>query len=135
MEYAVAACSAVVQQEDRVLLVRRGRPPAADRWALPGGKVELGETVDQAVAREVKEETGLPVRVGELIGYRDAISTASDGVHHHYVILCFRAVPASTNAVAGDDAGEVRWVKASEIGQFDLVPGVFEMLAKAGFTR
>lgn len=94
----------------RLLVVERGNPPAAGRWSLPGGKVEPGERLTDAVAREVREETGLTVEVGGLVGYAEA---ASDGAH--YLILDFEATVTSGDLAAGDDAADVRWMSRSEL--------------------
>ncbi len=109
-----------------MLLVRRGNPPAAGRWAFPGGRVEPQESLSCAVEREVAEETGLEVQCGELIGVAEHISDS-----RHYVILDY-AVECSPVAVptAGDDAAEARFVSFAELesGSLPLSVGMREFL-------
>lgn len=122
------AVGAVVIDGNRLLLVRRGRSPACGRWSVPGGRVEPGETLAQAVVRELREETGLDVACGELLGWVERI-----GPGHHFVILDFRAeVVGGTEAVAGDDAAEVAWVDLDRVASFDLVDGLAEFLVERG---
>ncbi|MDH3681036.1 MAG: NUDIX domain-containing protein [Acidimicrobiia bacterium] len=122
---------AVVVRRDRILLIRRGRGPAQGLWSVPGGRVEFGETLQEAVVREVAEETGLDVVCGPYIGYVERI-----GPHHHYVILDFWADPIAdeTLLVAGDDAAEAAWVPLTELSEFALVSGMLEFLADHGIV-
>lgn len=122
------AGAVVIDEAGRLLLVLRARPPAVGRWSLPGGHVETGETTEQAVAREVAEETGLVVDVGPEVGAvrRDA----PDG--RVYDIRDHLAAPVGGTLRAGDDAADVRWVDAAAYAALDdagdLVPGLTDAL-------
>src|SRR5262249_22970106 len=113
---------AIVIEGARVLLVQRGRPPGLDKWSIPGGLVDVGESVEAAVRREVTEECGLRVRVHDLVGFVDRILRDAAGrVQYHYVILDFLATPEDgTAARAGDDARAVRWAALDELARLDL---------------
>lgn len=128
---------AIAVDDDALLLVRRGRPPAVGQWSVPGGRVEWGETVAHAVVREVAEETGVEVVCGELIGWVErmvAASEASPG--YHFVIMDFAVTVLSTGEpVAGDDAAEVRWVPLYEVSEYDLVDGLAEFLHDHGIIE
>jgi len=116
----------VTDADGRLLLIRRRHEPGAGRWSLPGGRVEPGETAAEATAREVAEETGLRVEVGDEVG--SVRRPAPDG--RVFVIRDFRCRPLDPTAVprAGDDAGDVRWVDAAAYADLDaagaLVPGL-----------
>jgi 8-oxo-dGTP diphosphatase len=119
---------AVVIDAERLLLVKRGNPPGAGLWAVPGGRVERGETMEAAVAREVAEETGLGVMVGPFLGWVERISDS-----HHFVIGDFRAeCLGNTDLRAGDDAADAAWVPLGALSEWDLVPGLLDFLIEHG---
>ena len=119
---------AVAVEDDRILLVRRGRGPAAGEWAVPGGRVEEGETLAEAVVRELAEETGVEAVCDDLVGWVERIG---DG--YHFVILDFWVTVLSDRApVAGDDAAEVAWVPLEEMAELPLVEGLAEFLHQHG---
>ncbi|MCB1014909.1 MAG: NUDIX domain-containing protein [Acidimicrobiales bacterium] len=119
-----ACVGAVVVDDDRLLLVRRGRGAAAGTWSVPGGRIEAGETVQEAVLRELREETGLEGVCGELVGWAERID---DG--HHAVILDFAVtVLDAAEPVAGDDAAEAQWVPIWDVAELNLAPGLAEFL-------
>jgi len=131
--YPVPSCHALVRQGNQILLVRRGRPPFEGYWSLPGGSVELGERVEEAVIREVREETGLSVAVSRFLGYADGIQHDSTGrVQYHHVILYFEAEVTGGELRAGDDTSCVRWVPITEVRQLPVTDAVERCLRWSG---
>ncbi|MCL4302795.1 MAG: NUDIX hydrolase [Anaerolineae bacterium] len=118
------AVGAVVTHQDKVLLVLRGQPPAKDMWAIPGGSVNLGETLQAAAEREVLEETGLKIKAGEVIYTFDAIVRDEAGrIQFHYVILDLKAKaldPAQPLQPA-DDVYDAAWFSLADLDRPDLV--------------
>jgi ADP-ribose pyrophosphatase YjhB (NUDIX family) len=123
---AEVAVGAVLVRDGRLLLVRRGRGVAVGRWSLPGGRVEPGERLADAVRRELREETGLDVTVGALCGVAERISEQA-----HYVILDFW-VTADGVPAAGDDAAAVTWADRAALDRLELVDGLVEFLSVNG---
>ena len=116
-------------RDDQLLLVRRGHGPAAGEWSIPGGHVEYGESLPEALVREFSEETGLDVVVDELVGWAEQIDPAA-----HLVIFDFAVTVLDDDqiAVAGSDAAEVRWVDVGELNDLRLVDGLVEFLDAHG---
>ena len=123
------AVGAVAVRDDELLLVRRGQGPAAGEWSVPGGRVQVGEELHEAVVREVTEETGLEVVVDRFLGWVERI-----GETHHFVILDFVVTPLDPGQapVAGDDAAEAVWVPLSELDGLHLVDGLLDFLVDHG---
>ncbi len=122
------AVGAVAVYDGELLLVRRGHGPAAGQWAMPGGRVEPGELVAQAVVRELAEETGLEGVCGPLVGWTEIIDD-----EHHFVVLDFEVTVLDPGAlVAGDDAAEARWVPLGDVCDLALVDGLAEFLHEHG---
>lgn len=126
------AVGAVVLRGEEILLVRRARGAAVGKWAIPGGRVEFGEGLKAAVAREVREETGLDVTVGRFLGWAERMG--DDPGPYHYVILDFAAEAVDPTAVPhpGDDADDAAWVPANALETYPLVAGLVEFLRRVG---
>ncbi len=122
---------AVVIHDGRVLLVQRGQPPAEGFWAIPGGSVELGETLQSAAEREIKEETGVIIQASEPVYTFDMIEKDAHGrIRFHYVIIDLHAVYVGGHLRPGTDARQARWVTPSELDDLKVNPGTRELLAK-----
>ena len=109
----VACVGALVWRDDEILLVRRGKPPREGQWSIPGGRIEFGELMRYAAAREVREETGCEVEIAHLC---DVVDSVEEGIHA--VLVDFNARWVSGEPVAGDDAAEARFVKFDEIRDY-----------------
>ena len=129
MERPQVCVGAVAIDDGKLLLVRRGRGPAQGEWSVPGGRVEPGETVGEAVVRELAEQTGVEALCGPLLGWVERI-----GDDHHFVILDFVVglLDVDASPVAGDDAAEVAWVPLQELSEIRLVAGLHEFLTETG---
>lgn len=120
-ERPVVGVGGVVIRDGAVLLVQRAAEPLAGRWSLPGGVVELGETLEEAVVRELREETGLTVRVLELVEAFERITRDDKGrARYHYVLLDYLCQLVSGRAQAGSDVQAVAWVRPEEFGAYEL---------------
>lgn len=117
----VCAGAVIRDGDGRLLLVRRGRPPSAGLWSVPGGRLEAGETPQQAAVREVREETGLDVTVGALL------ATVEIG---EFLVHDFAAEVVGGELRAGDDASDVRWCSFDEAALLPLTPGLLEELRR-----
>jgi len=128
----VLAVSAAIFRGGKVLIVRRARKPALGIYTLPGGGVETGETLIEAVIREVHEETALAIEPAGLAGYREAIvRDAQSGVERHFVILCFAARWRGGEPVLNDELDDARWVDPAEIASLHTTEGLAEIVAAA----
>lgn len=134
----------VVIDAGRALLIRRGSAPLQGQWSIPGGALNVGETLAQGVARELAEETGLEVSVVELIEVFERIFPAPPGgdgtpgdparPQYHFVILDYLCELRGGTLAAGSDATDLAWVREDELGQYDLTAAVTGVLRKA-FAR
>lgn len=121
--------SLTLDPNGRVLLIRRGRPPFEGRWALPGGFVEIGETVEEACIRETREETGVDVEIESILG---VFSRPDRDPRGHTVSIVFRCRPVGGSAAGGDDAAEARWFGPEEAKALPLAFDHAEIVARAG---
>ena len=126
------AVSAAVVRDGQVLVVRRARPPANGLFSLPGGVVEAGETLHQALQREVMEETGITIEPVALAGFRETISRdGEDRVERHFVILPFAARWIAGEPRLNEELSEARWVRPAELADLATTPGLAAIVANA----
>jgi ADP-ribose pyrophosphatase YjhB (NUDIX family) len=127
------AASAAIVRDSKVLIVRRARPPAKDVYTLPGGVVEAGETLHEAVVREIREETGLTIEPVKLAGHREAIKRNADGrVERHFVIMCFASrLVSGTPAAKDDEIAEILWCHPAELEKLNTTEGLAEIVHSA----
>jgi ADP-ribose pyrophosphatase len=129
-DFPRVAVGAVVFKADKILLVLRGKPPAESQWAIPGGCVELGETLQEAAQREILEETGIVIQAGKPVYTFDAVERDKNGrIRFHYVIVDLAAEYISGEIRAGDDAADARWL-ASEDLQYQNVSATTRKLLR-----
>jgi 8-oxo-dGTP diphosphatase len=126
------AVSAAIFRDGKVLIVRRARPPAHGLYTLPGGGVELGETLEQAVIREVREETALEIEPIELAGFRQAIARDGEGrVERHFVVLPFAARFISGEISLNEELAEAHWLDPAELHGLKTTEGLAQIVAAA----
>jgi len=133
-ERPIVGVGAVIINQERVLLVKRGNPPLQGSWSLPGGVVEVGETLREATQREAREETGLTVEAGEVIEVLDRIIRDDNGkgsVHYHYVLIDFLCRLRGGELLAGGDAAAAEWATEDELKKFKLDKLAMDVIAKA----
>jgi ADP-ribose pyrophosphatase YjhB (NUDIX family) len=115
------AVGVVVWKDDKVLLIRRAKPPRSGQWSIPGGAQELGETVRDTALREVKEETGLDIAVTDFIEVVDFIERDDAGdVLYHYTLVDWSAEWRDGEAIPGDDVSEILWIDPDELERFGI---------------
>ena len=131
--HPAVAVGAIVIDKGAILLVKRDREPARGQWSLPGGRVELGETLREALVREVREETSVDVEIDGLIGVAERVVRNDDGeISFHYVILDYVCAARTTAVKAGDDVSDARWIPVGELADMHLTAGLLEFLADRG---
>lgn len=123
------AVSAVIFRDGKVLLVRRARSPGNGLYSLPGGRVEFGESLHAALAREVNEETGLDIDIVGLAGWREVLPSASGG--GHYLIMSFAARWAAGEPVLNDEHDDFKWLAPGAFGDLKLTGGLLEVVEAA----
>jgi len=127
--------SAAIVRDGKILVVRRAQPPAQGVLTLPGGVVEVGETLMEAVAREVREETGMAIAPVALAGFREAIvRDPQDRVERHFVILCFASRWQAGEPALNEELSEAHWLDPADLAGLQTTPGLAEIVA-AAFER
>lgn len=130
-QYPLLGVGAIIVSGDKVLLVRRANPPLQGEWSLPGGLVETGETTQEAVAREVLEETGLQIEPVKLVEVFERILRDSEGrVEYHFVLIDYLCRITSGDAHAASDVSDVRWAKLDELAPLAVAPETCEVIRK-----
>ena len=127
--------SAVILEGNDILLVKRGCEPNLGCWSLPGGSIEPGESMREAVVREVWEETCLQVEPERVAGAYDVIVRRDGEILFHYVIICFVVKVASGEPMAASDAADLRWVGLSEVPAYNITPGLADRLLEMGILQ
>ena len=128
----VVGVGAVVLDGDRVLIVKRGHEPLKGEWSLPGGVVELGETLETAIAREVREETGLEIEVGPIVDVLDRLLYDAGGrVEYHYVLVDFLCRPSGGVLCGASDAEAVEWAPLERLESYGMAEKTLEVIEKA----
>ncbi len=128
----IVGVGAVIVENGRALVVRRASEPLKGRWSIPGGAVEVGETLREAAAREALEETCLVVEAGEVLEVFDSIYRDADGrTQYHYVLVDFLCCRRGGDLRAASDVSDVRWISEGEIAELDITPAAQKVLKKA----
>jgi ADP-ribose pyrophosphatase YjhB (NUDIX family) len=126
---------AIIIQGNQVVLVKRGHAPLQGKWSIPGGVLEVGETLRKAAIREAFEETGLSIEPGELLGVFERVLPDEEGrMKYHYVLIDFLCRRVAGELTAGDDADEVRWFRRDELAALELARETEEVILK-GFEK
>ena len=131
-ERPLVGVGAVIVEGERVVLVRRSAEPMAGEWSIPGGLLEVGETMRAGAEREAREETGLQVEAGEVLEVLDRIVPDADGKpRFHYVLIDFLCRPVAGELRAGGDAAEARWAREAELAGLGVAEAAVKVIRKA----
>ena len=125
----VLSVGAILVRDGEVLIVKRGAEPGLGRWSVPGGAVELGESIEDAIKRETVEETGLTVSPSKLVGYHEYVGRDADrSIRFHYVIVYWQCEYVEGEAEPSSDVDETEWVDFEELKGYDITDGTLKML-------
>ena len=131
-ELPLIGVGSIIIEDDRVVLVKRAHPPIQGQWSIPGGVLEVGELVREAAIREAREETGLIVEPGELLGVFDRVlRDADERVQYHYVLVDFLCRRVGGEFLAASDAADVRWFTRAELPALNLAEDTQDVIRKA----
>ncbi len=135
-DHPIVGVGVVVWRDGKVLLIRRGKPPRRGSWSLPGGRQKLGESVRQAAAREIGEEAGIEIAVGELLDVVDSVTRDDGGkIQYHYTLIDFDAEWQAGEARAGGDAAEILWADPGDLDRYDLWSETVRIIALSAELR
>lgn len=123
------AVGAVIWKDGQILLIKRGHPPNAGAWSLPGGRQEPGETVSAALTREIAEETGIAIRILDVLAVVDLMERSGDKLLYHYTVIDLLAEWVAGEIRAGDDAADARWADPDRLEEFALTPEIHRVVA------
>lgn len=129
-ESPLIGVGAIIVEDHRVVLVKRGHPPLLGEWSIPGGVLEVGELLKDAAVREAREETGLTVEAGEILGIFDRIVREGEKIVYHYVLIDFLCRRTAGELHPGSDADEVRWFSEAELQALNLAQDTEEVIRK-----
>ena len=131
-ERPLVGVGAVIVDGNRVLLVQRAHDPLKGQWSLPGGAVDVGETLNEAVRREIREETGLDVVVGPVVEVLDRIHHTADGrVEYHFVLIDYLCTVAGGTMAFSSDAADARWVPVDDLPRYAMTDVATAVIGKA----
>jgi 8-oxo-dGTP diphosphatase len=134
-EVPLVGVGAIIIEANEIVLVKRLHPPLQGKWSIPGGVLEIGELVREAAVREAREETGLVVQPGELLGVYDRVlRDVEKRVQYHYVLIDFLCRKIAGELVAASDAAEVRWFRREELAELKLAEDTLDVIKK-GFAK
>jgi len=129
--HPIPGVAAIIVKDGKILLTMRGNEPSKGKWGIPGGVVELGETIEDAVVREVREEAGVECKPVKRLTVFDSIQRDPNGlVHWHYILHEFLCEYLDGEPRAGDDAGDVRWVALDDLGSVDIMESTRRFIEK-----
>lgn len=128
----VPAVAGIILRDKEILLIRRGREPGAGLWSIPGGCVEFGESLEEALKREVKEETGLKIEVDDFAGLVDLMIREDGEIRFHYIILDYFASVVSGDMRAASDVTDCRWVPLDQLKDYEITHSLLRRLKELG---
>lgn len=128
LKYPIPSVGALIFRDGKLLIIRRGNPPYAGYWSIPGGKVKWGESLEKALKREIREELSVEIEIEKLAGIVESIYREGDEVKYHYIIIDYFCRIVSGEPVASDDALELRWVSIEELSKLDVTPTLLKLL-------
>ncbi|MEN2975124.1 MAG: NUDIX hydrolase [Candidatus Caldarchaeales archaeon] len=130
-KHPITAVGALIISGSQLLLIKRAFQPSAGKWSIPGGVVELGEKVEEAVKREVREEVGIEIEDLQLLGVYDSIVRDENGdIKYHYIIIDYLAKPKSTSVTPSKEVVEYKWVDLKDVDVMNLTPSLREFTSK-----